>query len=369
MKIRKMHLFAALWLAVLLAWRFTGIFMAHTWVIWVWRVLVTPYFLAAATAVPFIPLAAVFYSRRLLKISNKGLITIRKLFLSAAIWLLVLLAVRILAVFVPLAWMPWPFWWVLITPYIITGAVTALVLLILTILCLGRIRYRIDASISEDKTADIDISYLMQLVRFVLEYRDGKLSRRLQIAGFRIGESKPRKKDKKRKAKTKAASTKAANTKTAQVKKDSAVKSEPLPNKSPSAPKPEKEEKEEKDRLKLPKKVKAVLTDPNRKFIINLCLRCLRKFFKALKPRHLDISGIIGFDDPCTTGWAMGTYEAAVGVIGIRENVRLLGNYYEKALELNLQAEGRTRLWGLIWPFIWLYLHKKFRVFLREHIL
>jgi len=320
--------------------------------------------------------------------------TIRRIFLLVTLVFVALIAWRIAGVFMPHIWIRW-LWWVLMSPFLLAGGVLAIVLLLLTILCLGRLRYSVNAKVGDNNTAYVEVSYLMRLVHFVQDYRDGKSESVTKIAGIRLGESKPRKK--KRKAKP-PKSDKHATTKEYASKEASQAISKVVPvegsseeaastptqlsttakpdskkndhtTKKTTTPESEKLEKEKKDRLKPLKQAKAVLTYPDRKIIMNLCLRFIKKLLKALKPKHLDIHGVVGFDDPCTTGWAMGAYEAAVGVTGLRHKVRILGNYLEKALELNIEANGRTRLWSLIWPFVWLYLHKPIRVVLHQYIL
>jgi len=307
--------------------------------------------------------------------------TIRiKILLYVALAIFVLVAARVAGLFLPPVAALW-LWRVILVPYVLAGGITALVLLLTIVLCLGRIRYHVDANLADGKTAYIEVSYLMRLVHFVLVYRDGKLDNSMRIAWMRLGEDKPNKKRRKAKnagttndtpgEKNIATNTIASDTgKSDYINKDNdhvykATKdSEPTQDNNAN---PELE-KEKKDRLKPLKQAKAVLTYPDRKIIMGLCFKCLQKFIRALKPKRLDISGVIGFDDPCTTGWAMGAYEAAAGVMQLRHKVRLVGNYCEKALDLIIQVEGRTRVWGLLWPFIWLYLHKPIRVVLHQYI-
>jgi len=236
--------------------------------------------------------------------------------------------------------------WIIALPLIVLVFVIALLLAI--VLCLGRIRYRVDTHIGSDTTAFIEIKYLMRLVHCVITYKDGKFDNRIRVAWMRLGKEKPPKVVKPRKAK-----------KSRKDDKSKTLKSPPLPE----------PEKEKKDRLKPLKQAKAVLTYPDLKTIIGLCFQCLQKFAKALKPKRLNISGIIGFDDPAATGWFMGAYEAAAGMINLRQKIRLIGSYHEKALLLDIEAKGRTRVFSLLWPFIWLYLKKPIRVVLHKHIL
>jgi len=338
-------------LALLVAWRVTGIFMPGGWVLVVWRVLVAPYVLAAAFGAAFIPLAVIFCVWRIWHSKDDRFMSVGKIIISAAIWLLVLLAWRISGIFMSCDWVLWV-WWALMTQYLLAGGVISFVLLVLTVLCIGKIKYRVDARTCEEKYANIEVSYLLRLIRFAYVYRDGEGASRIRIAGFSLGDEEPGKK------KPKSASKRSSHDKKA-TKKSKRTRDKDAGTSS---------EEEKKDRPNPLKQAKAVLTYPDRKIIMNLCFRCLGKFFKALKPKHLDIYGVIGFDDPCTTGWAMGAYEAAAGITGLRHKIRLVGCYHEKAMDLAIQTHGRTRLWGLIWPFVWLYLQKPIRTVLHKHI-
>jgi len=302
--------------------------------------------------------------------------TVRKVLLYITLAVLVLVAGRVLVIFLPPTVGLW-FWRVLLVPYVLVGGLIALVILLLTVFLLGKIRYSIDASIGEEKTANIEVTYLMRLVHFVLTYSGGKLDNRVRIAWLKPGADTDKPAKKKRKSAgptaTGDATIAAADLTTDEIVKgaDKAAKktAKATVDVAEDATGDKGTATEKKDRFKTLKQVKAVLTYPERKIIMALVFKSLQKFFKALKPKHLDIYGVVGFDDPATTGWAMGAYETAVGLLQLRHKIRLWGSYHEKRLELTIQARGRTRVWGLIWPFIWLYLHKPIRVVIHKHIL
>ena len=331
----------------------------------------------------------------------------RRILIIAALGLFALIAWRIVGIFMPHLWVRW-LWWLLLSPYLLVGGLLVIALLILAILLIGQIRYSIKASIHDKQTAHVNVTYLFRLVRCTLIYKDGEQRSRISIAGMQLGGKPSKKKQKKRNAKTTApknesqpktdVATHAEDFVRGAEKKDYAKKVTSLINiannagdadsivkeKIPAPPVPaitimetrppepekadEKEEKEKKDRLKPLKQAKAVLTYPDRKIIMSLCGRFLQKLLRALKPRHLDIHGVIGFDDPCTTGWAMGSYEAIVGVTGLKPHIRILGSYFEKALRLDINTHGRTRLGSIIWPFLWLALQKPVRKLIRKQI-
>ena len=254
-----------------------------------------------------------------------------------------------------------------------------IVLILTVVMCLGRIRYRVDANIGDNTTALIEVKYLLRLVHCVIRYKDGKFDNRIRVAWIRLGEEKPpkvKKPHKPKKTKTLPAKSHTDAQVVSTPQDDPKLKpatDAPTPPPKKSTPKSEppspEPEDEKKDRLKPLKQAKAVLTHPDLKTIIGLCFQCMQKLFKALKPKRLDISGVVGFDDPAATGWFMGAYEAAAGIMELKSKIRLLGSYHEKALHLDIKARGRACMGRLLWPFLWLYLKKPIRVVLHGHIL
>ncbi|MCL2572245.1 MAG: hypothetical protein FWE11_07560 [Defluviitaleaceae bacterium] len=254
---------------------------------------------------------------------------------------------------------------------IIASPLILLVLIIFIILCFGRLRYSIDAKIGEEKKAHIEVSYFMRLIHFVFTYGDRKSDTRLRIAWMRSGGAKstpvriePEINEVPKKEEIKKRETKEHNVR--ETTKDKGPEKE---KKTEKNKKSKNEKKGKKDWLKPLRQAKAVLTYPDRKIIMALTFQSLGKFFRALKPRRFDIHGVVGFDDPATTAWAMGAYEVARGVIGFGDSIRILGSYHEKALHLDITASGRASLGRLLWPFLWLYLKKPIRTVIHKHIL
>jgi len=273
-----------------------------------------------------------------------------------------------------------------------------ILLIILLVMCMGRIKYKIDAKVGEENSAYAEISYFMRLVKLVVSYAEGETKIRGRVAWVRIGEDKPKKMKKSRRKKSSkkmqvkriassmedkdfASIGDAINYAKSEMKKNKddahdnkANDFTPVDSKGIAFTKRDSTEssqdtksfkkespEQEKDSPGFIALAKAILTYPDLKTIIGLAFQCLHKFVKALKPKKLDISGVVGFDDPATTGWFMGAYEAAAGVTGLRPHVRLLGSYHEKALRLDIHAHGRFRVIRLFTPFIWLYFKKPIR--------
>jgi len=280
--------------------------------------------------------------------------------------------------------------WVLFVIFTLFG----LIVLLVIILCLGRIKYKVDAHVDDKTSAYIEVSYLMRLVRYTATYKKEKLNSRLRIAWVRLGESS----HKTAKKKTSSTSTISAGvhvydedilhvsdaipptTKAKQHKNERITeKSEDmlLPKTSKlghaSTPPIQNPKKTIKDRFEAlisligdVKQKKATLTSLGLKTIISLCIRCLKKIGRAIKPKQFEVAGILGFNDPCTTGWIMGAIEAFLGVMQWHKNIHILGSYHEKALRLDIDIKGHVRLFRLIWPLIWLYCHKPIREFIKQ---
>jgi len=294
----------------------------------------------------------------------------------------------------------WVILWILLWILIVAGALIGLVLLIVLILLLGRIKYKINAHIGGDTSVYVNVSYLMRLVRFVVTYKDGEYKNKGRIAWIRIGEDKPKKDEKaadkepKKPAAMLLNDYTESNTRsttrnytTAPVKEEEKTphpessvvtdmhKETPSqekevtqkPSDPPAAdPSPDDNPSTSNSPTSILAHLRALLTYPDLKIIIGLCLRGIQKLLHALKPKHLDIYGVVGFDDPAVTGWFMGAYEAAAGTMGLRHKIRLAGSYHEKALRLDIDAKGRIRLIRLIWPLIWLYMKKPIRTLINK---
>ena len=271
--------------------------------------------------------------------------------------------------------------WVL---FFVLGAIALpivlLLLIILLVFCLGQVKYNVDAKVGDETAAHVEIRYFLRLVRLVVSYVGGETKIRGRIAWVRIGEDKARKEKKRRRVKgRKRKKRRVINNvpEDSNVNKDVRVSDEAkAPDESKPFSKgiatdstPDEEKNDRPSFIERVKQIRATLTEIDVKTIIGLVFQCLQKFVKAIKPKRFKISGVVGFDDPATTGWAMGAYEAFVGVTGLRPHIRLLGSYHEKALRLDIHARGRIRVIRLFTPFIWLYLKKPIRTLIHKHLL
>jgi len=345
------------------------------------------------------------------------------------IGIILLIAIALVAIFVLIrVFLPSIVFWIAL---LILPAILLLILIIFLIFGFARLKYSIEGHVGDKNTARVEVSYFLRLVHVVITYANGKLTNRIRIAWIHLGDDKPRSKRQRQQRKRPPALTKAVDnavkncavngdrpteystadntvrdysvaiqneaevessmpktakqsdapimTKSPPHGSSAKAKSSRKPNpQPPSDPTPESVEPKKDKKNNGPSildQIKAVWTYPDRKTIMALSFRAIQKLLNALKPNHLEISGIIGFEDPANTGWFMGTYEAMLGVfsknprrrfwrkdtIALRDRISLLGCYFEKALRLDIEIAGRTRPIRLIWPFIWLYLQRPIR--------
>ena len=86
--------------------------------------------------------------------------------------------------------------------------------------------------------------------------------------------------------------------------------------------------------------------------------RAKKKFgmvFKAILPRKWGLSGNVGFEDPSITGKLMGGLGAMYPILG--NNVQIVPEFEDEALELDGRAKGYIRLGNLVYQLITLLLN------------
>jgi len=94
-----------------------------------------------------------------------------------------------------------------------------------------------------------------------------------------------------------------------------------------------------------------------------------KKLVKMLYPNFFDVWGTIGFYDPAKTGWFIGMYEAVAAFFGIRDNVRIAGDFCAESFTVKLNAEvrGRINIFRMAVPVIRLLIRKPVRNFIRGY--
>jgi ribosomal protein L14 len=102
----------------------------------------------------------------------------------------------------------------------------------------------------------------------------------------------------------------------------------------------------------------AVLTDPDSKIIMSFVLEYIMKSIRNIKPKHLRVEGVFGFNDPSVTGCLLGAYEALAGYYGLRSVIRLNGEFNHPVLRLDWEVRGWVSVFSLAGPLIWLVSRK-----------
>ena len=229
-----------------------------------------------------------------------------------------------------------------------------LILLVVVLLAIP-VRYKVDAvtGVGGDgqHKAVVGVSYLFGLVRLAYNYLDGEGKVTPRLFGIPL------------------------KSRTAHSTHD--IKKAPKKDKPPKAASKEKKPSKKKPKpslkqkyVKLKSNTNMVLTYPNRKAIIGHFLSMLKKQWKILKPKRINISGIVGFTDPSHTGFFFAAYGVVAEFLDIRRYIQLSGNFDtpHTVVQLQIHAKGSIRLGRMIIPIIGLLLKKEIRKLIKDII-
>jgi len=103
------------------------------------------------------------------------------------------------------------------------------------------------------------------------------------------------------------------------------------------------------------------LTKLNIKSIASLGIILIKKLWRKIKPKYFFIKGVVGFDDPCTTGQFIGFYEICANAMGFRRAIDLKGDFCEKRIDLDMKMAGGFAIASLAGPVIWFIWQKPVR--------
>ena len=265
------------------------------------------------------------------------------------------------------------FLWIFASPLLLVVFVLVLSLLLLSI----PIRYKINVKTGPaGPAAHIKAGYLLKLVRGEYVYEKGKGEMKAYVGWFRLNK-KAAPKDSKTWRMVEAFMEKHVTpdgTEITAVEEMKAVAEEPKKTQDPETHQPKKSAKLA-DKLKggtgfkdLRRMKDTVISYPNRKVITGLVFKAVKKALKALKPKHFDISGTIGFADPSKTGFLLGLYETLAGLFKIRKHLRLGGNFDTDATVFDLQGDvrGSISILGMTLPILGLWLKKPIRILIKD---
>jgi len=174
----------------------------------------------------------------------------------------------------------------------------------------------------EDSQASfyLQVTWLLHLIRFTMIRKDGKTTSDFFLAFYRFSEK---------------------------GKKESTEKKE----KTKKKPKPKKEKPPVSFRERLQKTL-TFLTETDLKTILNLTIKLLKRLLRALMPDKITVNGVIGFDDPYNTGLFIGGYEAASGMLGLREAIQIKGDFTQKIFTIQGYVHGKIIMIRFLWPVL-----------------
>jgi len=191
-------------------------------------------------------------------------------------------------------------------------ALLALPLVLLVIIFLAiPVRYKVDAVTGQGDANKIfvRVTYFFGLVRAT--YRDKAF--KMRIFGIPIGRKNRQLPDAEKKTEQKVEGKMLDLLKSVKEEK-------PAEKENPKRP--------IKERLaNIKDSITKVLTYPNRKKILSLTLKMLGRLWKIIKPKKLNISGEVGFEDPSKTGFLFAAYGVVAEFLNIRKYVQLSGNF------------------------------------------
>ena len=188
-----------------------------------------------------------------------------------------------------------------------------LVLLIILILT-APIKYHVDGQIASSTTVNTKVSWLFRFVKLLYSYTEDESTFVLKIGLYKIDLLQPSKRPKKKETKKHKKS-----------------------------------------------KFKVGLTKVDIKSIMSLGILFIRKLFATVKPKYFRVQGVVGLNDPYSTGRFIGYYEAFSSALGLRSAIDIYGDFSQKKLELDLNVFGKFSIGQVLWLAIWLCFKKPMR--------
>ena len=114
-------------------------------------------------------------------------------------------------------------------------------------------------------------------------------------------------------------------------------------------------------------KLRDLLEEYEAKKILHLAKLLAIRLLNRILPKRFLVRGVVGFDDPCSTGLFIGMYEATAGVLDVRDNVDLYGNFSEAYSEVEVDMTGRFAIGSLLRQILWFVFQPPVRRIIREN--
>ncbi|MCL2364759.1 MAG: DUF2953 domain-containing protein [Defluviitaleaceae bacterium] len=250
---------------------------------------------------------------------------------------------------------------------ILLGILIILLSPLILLLVFTPLRYAVVARVGDGTVVRVKASYLFRALTVRFLYRGGEVISQMRIFGIRVGGGRTKISAdmvKPKPHKSEDAMPIAKNEPANEFAEEPTE--EPAEMESPDDPIDETPETEsEKSSPSAWHKLRRILTYPELKIIIGLVLTCLKRFLRVLLPKRFDIVGLVGFDDPATTGMALGAYESIVGMLNLRQRIRLAADFTKPGVRLKISAGGGISAARMLRPLISLYMKKPVRRFIK----
>lgn len=268
----------------------------------------------------------------------------------------------------------------LLVPIIFVIALLFIILLLAIILSLIPIRYQVRGCVGGNTAFNTKVSYLFGLVRFVVEYKEGKMHNALYIGWFNALKKQEDKHECEQSNSINSGEADREGTQKIDAKISGMLESfgVEIP---PDASSHEDIVFTEKptsfrDKIKnLKEKIKDIknrkdqlLTYPNRKFIMKETWKTVKKIFKAILPKKIDVTGTVGFADPSTTGFFFAAYGVIISTFGLggKVNISCLFDTPETVIALNGHIKGSFTIAKITLPMIRLILKGEIRTLIKD---
>lgn len=102
------------------------------------------------------------------------------------------------------------------------------------------------------------------------------------------------------------------------------------------------------------------------KGIFDVTILLFKKIFKGLGLKLFQICGIIGLDNPCSTGQAIGLISVVQTFVPFDIDVQ--GDFENNILEGSLYIKGKVRLSSIVFPVVWYLLTKPVRTVVIDYV-
>jgi len=112
-----------------------------------------------------------------------------------------------------------------------------------------------------------------------------------------------------------------------------------------------------------------LLEEYEAKAILELAKSLVIRLLSRILPKRFLVRGVVGFDDPCSTGLFIGMYESTAAVLDVRDNVDLYGNFSEAYSEVEMDVAGRFTIGSLLRQILWFAFQRPVRRIIRENFI